>query len=189
MNLYNLALFLHVSGDIGIFIGLSVQLLCLTPLRRAQRVEQVRLIAWLIRTADIVSVTGALLTIVSGLYMALTVWSLQVGWIAVALGSIVALIAPITAGIIEPRTRAIVTMAGEAPDGPLPPSLDRHIHDPVLAAALQTGGAVVLGIVFLMTTKPAFTGSIITMVVALTLGLASGIPLWLERRQRRYNRG
>jgi hypothetical protein len=47
----------------------------------------------------------------------------------------------------------------------------------------------VLGIVFLMTTKPAFTGSIITMVVALTLGLASGIPLWLERRQQRYTRG
>jgi hypothetical protein len=189
MNLYNLALFLHVTGDIGIFIGLSVQLLCLTPLRRAQRVEQVRLIAWLIRTADIVSVAGALLTILSGLYMALTVWGLQVGWIAVALGSIMVLIVPITARIVEPRTRAIVTMAGEAPDGPLPPSLDRHIHDPVLAVGLQTGGAVVLGIVFLMTTKPALTGSLLTMAVALALGLASGIPFWVKCRQQRYNRG
>jgi hypothetical protein len=189
MNLYNLALFLHVSGDIGIFIGLSVQLFCLAPLRQAQRVEEVRLIAWLIRTADIVSVAGALLTILSGLYMALTVWSLQVSWIAVTLGSIVVLIVPITAIIVEPRTRTIVAMAGEALDGPLPPSLDRQIHDPVLAAGLQAGGAVVLGIVFLMTTKPAFTGSILTMAVALTLGLVSSIPFWVKHRQQRYNRG
>jgi hypothetical protein len=180
---------LHVSGDIGIFIGLSMQLLCLAPLRQAQGIEEVHLIARLIRTADILSVAGALLTIITGLYMALTVWSLQVGWIAVALGSIVVLIVPITAGIVEPRTRAIVTMAGEVPDGPLPASLKRHIHDPVLAVGLQTGGAVVLGIVFLMSTKPAFTGSLLTMVVALTLGLASGLPLWVKRRKQRYDKG
>ena len=183
MNLYNLALFLHVSGDIGIFIGLSVQLLCLVPLRRAQRVEQVRLIAWLIRTADVVSVTGALLTIITGLYMALTVWGLQVGWITVALGSIVVLIVPLTAGIIEPRTRAIVRIAREAPDGPLPASLEGQIHDPALAVGLLTGAAVVLGIVFLMTTKPALAGAVAAMTVALVLGLASSLPLWLKRRQ------
>ena len=136
MNLYTLALFLHVGGDIGIFIGLGVQLLCLTPLQRAQHVEQVRLIAGLIRAADVVSVTGALLTITTGLYMALTVWSLQIGWIAVALGSIVVLMLPLIVGIIEPRTRAIVTMARAAPDGPLPTALGRHIHDPVLAVGL-----------------------------------------------------
>jgi len=183
MNLYTLALFLHVTGDIGIFIGLGVQLLCLAPLRRVQHVEPVHLIAGLIRTADVVSVTGALLTIATGLYMALTAWNLQIGWIAVALGSIVVLILPLIVGVIEPRTKAIVKMAGEAEAGPIPAALGRHIQDPVLAVGLQTGAAIVLGIVFLMTTKPALTGSIITMAVALALGLASGLPLWIKRRQ------
>jgi uncharacterized membrane protein len=182
MNLYTLALFLHVAGDIGIFIGLGVHLLCLAPLRRAQRVEQVRLIAGLIRTADIISTTGALLTITTGLYMALTAWNLRIGWIAVALGSIVVLIMPLIAGVIEPRTKAIVKMAGEAEAGPIPAALGRHIHDPVLAVGLQTGAAIVLGIVFLMTTKPALVGSITTMAVALALGLASGLPFWIKRR-------
>jgi hypothetical protein len=47
---------------------------------------------------------------------------------------------------------------------------------------LQTGAAIVLGIVFLMTTKPALVGSITTMAVALALGLASGLPFWIKRR-------
>lgn len=184
MNPYTLALFLHVAGDISIFIGLGVQLLCLAPLRRAQRVEQVRLIAGLIRTADIVSTTGALLTIATGLYMALTAWNLQVGWIAVALGSIIVLILPLIAGVIEPRTKTIVKMARETADGPLPAALGERIHDPILAVGLQTAAAIVLGIVFMMTTKPALAGSMTTMVVALALGLASGLPFWIKRRQK-----
>lgn len=146
MNLYSLALFLRVSGDIGVFIGLGVQLLGLVPLRRAQRVEQYG--SWPGRSERPTSYpwTGTLLTIVTGLYMALTVWSLQVGWIAAALGSIVALIAPFTAGMIEPRTRAIVTMARKTPNRPLPASLEGQIHDPALAAGLLTGAAVVPGL-------------------------------------------
>lgn len=185
MNLYNLVRFLHISSDIGIFMGLGVQLLCLAPLRRAQNVAQVRLIAGLIKTADVVAVSGALLTIATGLYMALTVWHLQTGWIAVALGSIVVLILPLIVSVIEPRTRAIVMMARESPDGPLPAALDRHIHDPVLPVGLQTGAGIMLGMVFLMTTKPSFAGSVTTMTVALALGLASGLPLWIKRRQKR----
>ena len=183
MNPYTLSLFLHVAGDLGIFIGLGVQLLCLAPLRRAQRVEQVRLITGLLRTAEVVPTTGALLTIATRLYMALTAWNLRIGWIAVALGSIILLILPLIAGVIEPRTKAIVKMAGEVEAGPIPTTLGRRIHDPILAVGLQTAATIVLGIVFLMTTKPALTGSIITMAVALALGLASGLPLWIKHRQ------
>ena len=39
MNFYSIALFLHVCGDVGIFIGLGTQLLSLMALRRAQYVE------------------------------------------------------------------------------------------------------------------------------------------------------
>jgi hypothetical protein len=45
--------------------------------------------------------------------------------------------------------------------------------------------AVMIGIVFLMTTKPALMGSIIAMAVFLVLGLASGLPLWRSARGHR----
>ena len=185
MNAYSLVLFLHVSGDIGIFIGIGLQLFSLMALRRARRVEQVQAITWLITLSNRVSTGSALLTIAAGFYMALTVWGLQTGWIAVTLASLVVLLGPLLAGIIEPRMRAIVSMSQAAADGPLPAMLTAHIHDPVLGTTLQTVTAVVLGIVFLMTNKPSLGGAILVIGIFLTLGLASSLPLWRAARARR----
>ena len=99
---------------------------------------------------------------------------LQTGWIGVALISLV-LVAPLGTALIEPRRRTIDRLAREAPDGPLPQSLEQRIYDPVLSTALQTIAALLFGIVFLMTTKPALIGSLIVMAVALVIGLASGV--------------
>lgn len=79
MSIYTIVLFLHVIGDIGLFIGLGIQLLSLAASRRVKRVEQARVIAGLIAIADQIGVISALLTIASGLYMALTVWGLRTG--------------------------------------------------------------------------------------------------------------
>src|SRR6266581_9329004 len=174
MNIYNIILFLHVSGAIGYFIGIGAWLFVLAGLRRAQRVEQVRSLTTLVGLTGPLFAISVLLILAAGLYMSLTAWSLQTGWIAVALISLV-IMAPLGTALIEPRRRAIDRLAREAPDGPLPESLKRRIHDPVLGTALQTVAALLLGIFFLMTTKPALTGSLIVMAVALALGLASGV--------------
>lgn len=177
MNIYSIVLFLHVSGDIGLFIGISVQLLSLMTLRRAKHIEQVRAIIGLITLSEPLSIASALLTIVTGLYMALTVWGWEIGWTTVTLISLIVFLPPLIRGIIEPRMHAIVALANDTSDGPLPVSLEIRIHDPILGTALQTLAAVVLGIVFLMTTKPAFAGAITVMIVAMMLGLASGLLL------------
>lgn len=184
MNLYHLVLFLHVSGDMGIFIGIGIQLLGLMALRRAATYRQARGIVELITLSDRISVISAVVTIAAGLYMALTVWSLLTGWIAVALASLVVFLAPLIGGIIEPRMRIIVTMSQETADDPLLEPLITRIHDPVLGTALHTVVAVVLGIVFLMTNKPSFSGAVLVMIIFLVLGLASGWPLWRAARTR-----
>jgi hypothetical protein len=174
MSTYNIVLFLHVSGAIGYFVGIGTWLFILVGLRRAQRVEQVRALTNLTGWLGPFFGISVLLILATGLYMALTAWSLQTGWIGVALISLI-LIAPLSTALIEPRRRAIARLAREAPDGPLSQSLEQRTHDPVLATALQTVAALLLGIVFLMTTKPSFIGALIVMVVALALGLASGL--------------
>jgi hypothetical protein len=182
MTLYSLALFIHVTADIGIFVALGVQLLCLAALRRSNSVEQARGLVQLIHVSDPLSIISALLTIAAGLYMALTVWGWRTGWILAALGSIILLLPPLIAGIIEPRMRAIAALMKAAAPGPLPAPLRARLHDPVLGTALHTAAAVVLGIVFLMTTKPSLAGSGIAMAVFVVLGLASGLPLWRAAR-------
>jgi hypothetical protein len=173
MSIYTIVLFLHVSGAIGYFIGTGTWLFGFSALRRAQRVEQVRALVQLVGRSGPLLGISVLLILVTGLYMALTAWGLQTGWIAIALISLV-LIAPLGTALIEPRRRAIDRLAREAPDGPLPESLEQRTHDSVLLIALQTVAALLLGIVFLMTTKPSLVGSLIVMAVALALGLASG---------------
>lgn len=173
MNLYSIALFLHVIGAIGYFVGMGIWLFGLASIRRAQRVEHVRALTSLVGRSGPLFGISVLLILVAGLYMALTAWGLQTGWIAVALISLI-LIAPLATALIEPRRRAMDRLAREAPDGALPQALRQRTHDPVLATTLQTITALLLGIVFLMTNKPSLTGSLIVMGVALALGLASG---------------
>ncbi len=174
MSIYTIVLFLHVSGAIGYFISTGTWLFGLSALRRARRVEQVRALTNLVGRSGPLFGISVLLILATGLYMALTAWGLRTGWIDVALISLI-LIAPLGTAFIEPRRRAIDRLAREAPDGPLSQALEQRTHDPVLLTALQTLAALLLGIVFLMTTKPSLTSSLIVMAVALVIGLASGL--------------
>ena len=184
MSFYSFAKFVHIASDIGIFIGIGAQLLSLAALRQIKRAEQARVLLWLITTSDVITIVSAALTITAGLYMALTIRGLQISWIAVSLGSLVALLLPLIRVFVEPRMRAIVKMTRETPDGPLPQALEARIHDPILGTALQMVAAVVFGIVFLMTVKPSLVGALIGMLAALALGLVSGLPLWFAARRR-----
>ena len=183
MSIDTLALFVHIVGAIGVFVGIGVWLFAVAALRRAQYVEQVRALAGLTVTSGNLAVGSMLLLVAAGLYLALTVWGWQTPWIDVATVSFV-LLAPFGARVIEPRIRALAKAANEAPAGPLPPSLAMRTHDPIVGIGLHFYVAVLLGIVFLMTTKPALVASILAMVVAAALGLASGLPLWWAARTR-----
>ena len=182
MSIYNIVLFFHVIGAIGYFLGIGIWLFILLGLRRTQRVEQVRSLIHLNDLSAPFSAASAVLLLVTGLYLALTAWSLLTSWILVALISLL-LMVPTSAALIAPRRSAIVKqLAREAPDGELSRALERHLDDPVLATVCTTVAALLLGLVFLMTTKPDLVGSLTVMVVALLLGLAAGV---LTSRMRR----
>lgn len=187
MNIYHLVLFLHVTGDIGLFFGLGIQWLGLMALRRVKRIEQARGIAGLVAIANPIGTISALLTIASGFYMALTVWGLQTSWILVALASIVVFISPAIGLVIEPHTRAITAAIREEPNGPLSAALSMRIHDPTPIITLQTMVTLLIGIVFLMTNKPALIGAIMTVVMAVVIGLASGLPWWRKENGRMHH--
>lgn len=175
MNLYTIMLFIHVSGAICLFIGFGIWLFGIVRVARASHVEQVRTLAGLMLMVRLVVPASALLVIAAGLTMALTAWGLQTGWIAVSLGSL-AIIGPMGTWVIDPKVRAIAALAHTLPDGPLPAALAVRIHDSVLRLTMHMLIAMLFGIIFLMTIKPALTSAIGAMVVSALLGLASGVP-------------
>jgi hypothetical protein len=178
---YSLALFVHVSGAIGAFISIGVWLVGLAALRRAQRVEQVRAIAWMIVVVSPIMVLSILLIVGAGLVMALSVWGLRTSWIAVALVSLVCM-APVGPLILDARMRRILAQAGTESLGPISTILVQETHSPMMATAAQALASLLLGIIALMTTKPALGSAILIMVAALLLGLLSGVPFWRATR-------
>jgi hypothetical protein len=144
---------------------------------RAQRIEQARSTLELVALSEPVTAIALILTPAAGLIMTFNTWGWQNGWINVALGSMVLLMLPVGA-IAGTRRRALVKLVNNMPDGALPEVVERRIHDPVLGTATYLLVALVLGIEFLMTTKPALDGSTVTMVVSVMLGVVVSLPLW-----------
>lgn len=184
MSWYVLALFLHVIGAIGACVSLGVWLIGLAALRRAERVEQVRALAWALIVVSPIMVLSVLLIVGAGLAMALRVWGLQTSWVAVALVSL-AIMAPIGPLVLDARIRVVMALASAEPAGPLSGALAARARDPLMGGAAQTLALLLLGIVFLMTTKPGLVGAIVAMLAALLLGLLSGLLLWRAARARR----
>ena len=187
MNLYPIMLFIHVCAAVCLFIGFGIWLFGIIAIARAARVEQVRTLADLLLMVRLVVPVSAFVVIAAGLTMALTAWGLQTGWIAVALGGLV-IVGPIGTWVIDPRVRAIATLAHTLPDGPLPTQLAERTHDRVLRLALHTTTALLFGIVFLMTTKPALTSALGAIVMSAFLGIASGLPFVRARRAAQSDR-
>ena len=185
MSIYTIVLFVHVVGAIGYFLSIGTQLFILVGLRRAQHVEQVRAFIHLNNLSGPFGAGSAVVLLAAGLYLALSAWSGLSGWILVALISLL-LIVPTTAVLIAPRRSALVKqLERSAPDGALSLALSQRLHDPILLATLLTVAALLLGIVFLMTTKPELAGSLIVMAVALVLGLLSSLLVSRMRRTQR----
>lgn len=181
MNIYTIALFAHVVGAIGTFVGVSVWLFAAEALRRARRVGQVRTLIGLIQPSGVVAIASIILLGIAGLYMAQTTWGTRAAWIVVATISFL-LLAPFGAFVIDPRLRALAKLIALAPEGPLPPALAARTHDPLVGVGLYTYIGVLLGIVFLMTTKPPLATSILAMSIATVIGLATGLLLWWAAR-------
>lgn len=177
MSAYTVALFVHVSGVIGLFGGLGALLFGATALRRAQRVEQVRLLAKLIGVTGNLAAGGIVVLGIAGFYMALTVWGIGTPWILVATVAFV-LLAPAGLLVIDPRVRAIAKQARNMQDGPLPEALAARTRDPLLGTGLNAYVAYLFGIVFVMTNKPAAGESILAIVIAMAIGVLASLPLW-----------
>jgi hypothetical protein len=176
MTLYTIANYLHVLGAMGIVAALCLEWTIVRRLRTAESVEQAREwlgLAGIQRVIGSVSLTGLL---VSGLYMAVTRWG-GAGWVTVgllALGLIGALGA--YNGIRLDRIRkALVAQTGQ-----LSAELRERIRHFSFLVSIQVRAAMLLGVVFVMTGKLDLNASLMTLGLAVLVGLASALPAWRQ---------
>jgi hypothetical protein len=98
-------------------------------------------------------------------------------------------IGPIGAFVLDPRMRSILAKTREVPNGPLPNVLIRRTHDPILITSVFTLMTLLLGIVFLMATKPLLLPAILVILLASVLGLFLSFPFWSATWRRAGQKG
>lgn len=179
MSNYSIALFLHIVGALGFSAVLGLEWIGLSQLRRARLSEEARAILGTVKSADRLGFISMPTVIVTGIYMLLTVWG-WVPWILVVLG---ALILEIVLFVVLAKPRmAAIEQALATEKGSVSQTFQDLVSHPILWISIQTRVAMILGIIFLKIAKPDLGGSLITMGVAIVLGLTSTLPM--SRRVR-----
>jgi hypothetical protein len=173
MSVYSIAVFLHIVGALGIFAAIGLEWAGLSNLRRATDTAQVREWVRLLAAPRTVGGPAALVVLVSGIYLSATRWGPE-GWILVALGGMVVTAA--LGGAIGGRRISAIMRALPTESGPVSSTLRGRLDDPALPVSLWVRTALLLDIVFLMSTRPSLGGSLAAMGAALVLGIAAAVP-------------
>jgi hypothetical protein len=179
MNAYSIALFLHIVGTVGFFVALGLEWTGLWQIRSAMTPQQVGGWMRILKSIRKFGFASMLTTVVTGIYMMVTVWGGE-AWIIVTVGSLVLVIA-LAQVVTAPRMMAIGrALASEK--APLSQTFYSLANHPLLWISIQTRVAIALGIIFLKIAKPDLGGSLITIGIAIVLGVASALPM--PRRER-----
>jgi hypothetical protein len=174
MNSYSIALFLHISGALGFFVVLGLEWIGLRQIRSSSLSEEAHTILGMLKSTNRLAFVCMLTLIITGFYMMLTVWH-GVPWILVVLGALV-LETVLFVALTTPRVTAIGQALAEE-KGPLSQSFYKLANHPVLWLSIQTRVAILLGMIFLKIAKPDLGGSLLTIGIAIVLGLASALPV------------
>ena len=168
--LYVMARFVHVVGAVGMFVVLGLEWASHAQLRRARTVEQVREWAQLSRMTRWLGPASMLALLVPGFYMTGTAWKGSAPWINLGFGSLV-VIGVIGAVAGRPMGKAV--RAALAEQGTLSPGILAGLRAPLPWISLQVRAALLLGIVYLMTSKVALRESMGALGVALVIAMVS----------------
>jgi hypothetical protein len=175
MNVYSIALFLHVVGALLLFVTLTVEGIALRQLSRAGTTESTTGAAGMLRLNRIVGPFSALGVLIPGLYMTATSWG-WVAWIEVALVAwvVIAVLGAVNGIRILALERSTGLLAG--------------IRNPVFLISWLARVGIALGVIFLMTVKPEAVVAVVAVLVAAAAGALMGIALSKTRRGEREGR-
>jgi len=179
MNTYSIVLFLHIVGALGIFVALGLEWTGLSQIRNAILPEQVRPWMGILKNVRTFGIASMLTAVVTGIYMMATIWGGE-AWLYVTLGSLVLMIT--LAQVATAPRMAAIGQALVTEKGPLSITFHSLANRTLLWISIQTRVAIALGIIFLKIAKPDLGGSLLTICIAIVLGVASA--LYIPRRER-----
>lgn len=172
MNYYAIALFLHITAAIGIYFGLGMEGLTLRHLGIAETNSQA--LAWTnsMKIMKNVFAISSVLLLISGIYLAEAVW----GWSPWVIMGLILLAALSGYGSTNSKKIASNLFSLTKNNDPIPAEIKNKLSDPKHIRIFKLRLPVAFGIIFLMTIKPDWFGTIATVVVSLIIGILISMP-------------
>ena len=183
-SFYQVLVFLHVLGGMGIFVALGIEALALGRLRQANTPAGVRMSMGLLAAPRRLGPIAMLVTLAAGIWMMAVLWGPE-PWIQASFAGLV--VAAVLGGLVSRRGVRRLGMALQAETGTeLSATALALRSSPGLLVPFWVRGAIGVGILALMTMKPGALGSWLLMGGAVATGLFGG--LWASRPQSRDGR-
>jgi hypothetical protein len=123
----------------------------------------------------------------TGAYLVDRSWTWSSGWVVAGLVGVGVLFV-VGAVVVGGRSRGLERALTDARDGAVPDAVASIAREHPGGVASWTNTGVALGIVFVMTTKPALAGSLAALAVAAGLGAAIALRLRRPKGQNRLDR-
>ena len=168
MTVYSFALFVHIIGALLLFTAFTSEGIALFHLRGATTSAQVREWEGVAGLARVFGPASVVTILVSGLYMMISTWG-WVPWIAVGL---IAWVLVAVMGAINGIRLSLVARQAQDDAG-----ARARLSAPSFVISWCTRLAIGVGIVFVMTSKPELTWSILAIVTAAVAGVVAGLAV------------
>lgn len=168
--LYNVVLFFHVVGAVIIFMAIAILALSMLSMISSKDTESIKRWSGIAVKIDALFPLSTLLILVPAIYLVFADWGWTTAWINVSLVVLVgnSILGPM---INLRRLKKVLTAAEAETDNVASGELMNKVRDRILWSSVSSMSMLTVGIVFLMTVKPALLGSLMTMAIAIAVGV------------------
>jgi uncharacterized membrane protein len=168
-------LFGHLIGVVVLFGAIMLENVTVIAILRARDTEQMRSATTFARLLHGLFPVAVVLLLGFGIGMVAQADYFKFGeaWIDLSLGLLIVL--AIAGPTVQGRRIDAIADAAREGSGPLNADLAARVADPVLSVATFVSTWLALGIVFLMTRRPGWTGAWLAVVVFGAIGLVESV--------------
>ncbi|HEX4622383.1 MAG TPA: hypothetical protein VH208_12540, partial [Myxococcaceae bacterium] len=160
MDAYHVVVFGHVAAAMGLFAALALEWLSLRNLSRAATHEQAREWASVWAVLMPLGMPAILIALASGIYLATTLGAWELGWVQPAVPALV--VVAIAGAIVGPRRKRLGAALATG-QGALSEALRAQLGHPLSMASWRFRTALLSGLVFEMSARPAAPGAAISL--------------------------
>ena len=167
MSFYSIVLFLHITGAVGIFIGIGLEWFIVSNFKRVATTEQAQQWTNSFKVLPPTFGISGVLILLPGIYMSAEIWGMN-AWVISGLALYIFL--AVFGSVVVAKNVGAIREALNSEGENLSDAIRAKIKAPILTESLKMRSMLALSIIFMMTIKPDWTITIVSVGIAVAIG-------------------